>query len=165
MKSRNYWFIIGLCFSIVLGLVWTYPIAQDSTGIVGFESQFTKIGLQYRFDNGWADQFSGKIIPINNSALKIEWYRYDDELGFLNETFHNPNADRYEFFLSFYLDTLNNTGKTTGIFYIEWFKYGNSLEYSQTSGSLVIRDNTRSPRAWTEIIKARKYQYTVGDLI
>lgn len=164
MKKKTYWAIVGLCFLLVFGVMILGPGAQDSSGVVGFEPAFSKVGLQYRFENGWADQFSGKVIPVNNSALFVEWYRYDDETGFLNSSFHNPEATEYRIFLEFYLDTVNQTGKTTGTFYVEWFKGSESLGFDQVSGNLVIRDNTRAARAWTDILRARKYTYTVGDL-
>lgn len=161
----TYWGIVGLAWILVLGMVIIAPMAQDITGVVDFEAEFTKIGLQYRFNNGWADQFSGKIIPLNESALFIEWYKYDDDAGFMNSTFYNPEARSYEVELKFYLDTLNQTGKTTGIFYVHWYdETGIYWGSFQESGNLVIRDNTRSPRPWTDILKARKYSYSVGDL-
>lgn len=165
MSNRKYWALVALCFCIVFGTVLLAPVAQDSTGIVGFDPRFTKLGLQYRFNDGWADQFSGKLHPINDSALMVEWFRYDDDAGLQNSTFYNPEAASYTWELVFYLDTLNITGKTTGIFYVHW--YGEQGEYwgsFQDSGNIVIRDINRIPRPWTDIIRARKYAYTVGDL-
>lgn len=165
-ERATYWGIVALTFFSVIATMIVYPLmGQDSSGMVVFEERFTVLGLQYRFENGWADQFSGKLHPINDTAFFIEWFKYDDTEGFLNETFYNPEASSYSIHLEFYLDTVNQTGKTTGTFYVSWFdSNGDFMEFYQTSGNLVIRDNLRIKRDWVEIIRARKYSYTVGDL-
>lgn len=163
--NKKYWVIVAVCFSfLIVFLFYGVPIhAQETTDILTTKQRFTKIGLQYLFDNGWSDQFAGKIHQINQSAILIEWFKYDDETGFRNETFAKDNAQAFKVEIDFMIYA-NNT-KTSAVFKVYWFnKYDEIIEVQRSEGEIIIRDNTRTSRSWNDIIRYRIYQYEVGGL-
>lgn len=137
--------------------------AQLENGHYNFESDFTKLGVQFKFDNGWADEFNGKLYPINETSFIIEWYRYDDETPLKNETFSNINADSYDVSVDVY--TFANNTKFYARFEVEWYNQTELLDISVSDGYLVIRDKDRVARTYDEIIRVRKYIYSVGDMV
>jgi len=161
--ERNYWLISCALFSIILSMVLFGGVSGQLEISYDFTPQYEVLGLQYRFENGWADQFSGKIYTHNETALTVEWYKYDDTTPLKNITFHNPNADHYD--LELFLSISNDTTKTFGVFYVTWLDNRDKILGSeQDEGALIIRDNLRIKRFASEIIKIRKYQYQVGEL-
>lgn len=161
LKSKKYWLIVGIIFISVFTIIFVY--AQDGSNLV-YESDFTKIGLQYKFDNGWSYQFEGKLHPINDNTFTIEWFRYEDETSIRNTTFHNQYAYSYAVDINFYIT--NDTQKTRGIFYVEWInENGKVFDYDIDEGELVIRDYLGLKRPSSDILKVRKYYYEVGDYV
>lgn len=160
---KHYWIIVGVCFAVVnliifqgLGLY-----AQEDEPRY-FETQFTKLGVQYRFENGWADQFSGKIKPINESSFIVEWFRYNETNSIKNSTFHNPRAEYYT--VDIWVELTNDTTRTKGSFYVTWLNWNKeAISYDIDQGIIWIRDNTLTRRIGSEIIKVRKYDYDVGE--
>ena len=160
---KHYWRIVFLTFSILIGVLFTSPIfAQQTPASYSLNPRFTKIGYQFLFDNGWADQFSGKIYPLNESAFVIEWFKYDDATRIKNETFHYEGADHYE--VAVYVYTFTNNTKFKGVFEVTWLVSNYVVSIDASEAFLVIRDKDRVLRPYNEIIRARKYEYVMGNL-
>lgn len=162
MNKKYYWGLVGLCFILVLTIVFTGSAQVDPGDSLSFSPQFIRLGLQYRFDTGWADQFSGEINPINASAFSIDWFRYNETEPTKTTIFHNHRATRYTVSLKF--NIYNQTDRTTGTFLVDWFRDGEYIGVDSDTGILTIRDVSLVKRSYLDIIKARHYQYTVGDM-
>jgi len=147
----------------MIGVIAITPSAQPDE-ILEFKPEHERLGVQYRFDNGWATQFNGKITPLNKSALMIEWFKYEQESSFMTVIYHNPSADYYTYNLLFYLNTVNQTGKTSGVFVVHFYKQnGFPLGSIDIEGNVFIRDIEGVKRAYTDILKPRLVKWWVGE--
>lgn len=128
------------------------------------EPLYIEMGVQYRIDGVWVTQFRGRVHELNETAIRVTWYRYDETEPIRNATLNNNDAEDYELSLRFTVNDMNNTDKTYGSFRVYWLQDSTIIDIDNDDGWLVIRDKNGVKRSYEDIQRTRKYEYEVGTV-
>lgn len=149
------------CLFIVFGSVLIVTTsAQPQNNIIKIDPTKTVLGVEYKINGVWVPQISGLIEPINNSAFNIYWRRYNETDPIKTSLFYYDQANYYTVNLEVFY-AVNET-KTTGVFIVSWYRGDRYIGRETDRGSIRIRDINGLPVTVDQVIKVRKYQYTVG---
>jgi len=126
------------------------------------------IGVHYLIDGNWIKQFKGEIIEINQTALEINWFKYNETTKIKTTLIKTKNADNYEVDLeiSFLYSNQTETHRTFGEFRVYWFINNELVDVDNDSGILTIRDKQGVKRDIDAIDRngIRIFEYKKGGL-